>query len=255
MSLSLDIVCSKNEGLALSPSELRDLYMFGIKILDERGNELSDSTYIRYLKSAQEEVEKTLNIKVQKTRIEESRDFFLDEFRQWSLIRTSYPVNKPCSLLGKINEITQIEYPTEWLVAKKDNKGRFYRIVNVVPNQGGHATISGVVYSGVTPHIGLRGLHFIPQYWRINYVTGYDVVPADLIDYIGKLAAIKLFYMAGDLILGPGISNTSISIDGLSQSLGTNQGFKMRIEGYENELKRTVPIMKAYYRGLSFTAL
>ncbi len=260
MALSFKISSGKNEGLVLSPSELRELYFFGIDIRDKNGGTITDQTYTTYIRAAQEEIEKRCNIRIAKQFITETRDFDLNDFRQWAYIRTSFPANKACKLAGKINQQPQIEYPAEWLSVKRDSKGRYNRNVNVVPNQGGNASVSGVVFSGVTPHIGLRGLHNIPNYWEITYSTGFDTVPGDLLNFIGKLAAVNIFHIAGDLILGSGIASTSLGLDGLSQSISTtssatNAGYGARVLGYLDDIKNSFPNIISYYKGITFTSL
>ena len=95
----------------------------------------------------------------------------------------------------------------------------------------------------------------MPNYWKMKYVSGFDLVPPDLIEAIGKMAAICIFHPLGDLILGAGIASASLSLDGLSQSVSTtssatNAGYGSRILGYTNDLKQAIPRLKATYKGI-----
>ena len=112
-NLSLDIVFGKNEGLIMSPSELKELYFFGINVTTQDGRQMPDETIATYIRSATRELENYLNIKLQKQIIEEDRDFIRDDFRNWNFIRCSWPVNKPFLVQGTLNGVKQIDYPIE----------------------------------------------------------------------------------------------------------------------------------------------
>ena len=105
---------------------------------------------------------------------------------------------------------------------------------------------------------GFGYLNNIANYWNIEYCTGFNNVPTDILNVIGQFAAIKIFHILGDLIIGAGIASQSLSIDGLSQSIGTtssatNAGYGARIQGYLKELKETLPRMQGKYVGVKFT--
>jgi len=258
--LKLTISQNKNEGLIMSPFELEETYLFGVKIQDGNGNEIAEHVKKMYIRSAQEEIEKYLNIKLLKQIIVESREFYRDDFRHWNYIRVSYPAEKALKLQGFISDQIQIEYPSDWLTVKKSNEGHFWRHIHVVPNQGGQTITSGVIFSGITPQLGLLAFDKIPDYWEVRYCTGFDSIPNDILNVIGKLAAINLFHIAGDLILGAGIASTSIGIDGLSQSISTtssatNAGYGARILGYIEDLNRTLPNIRNHYKGFNLITL
>lgn len=81
-------------------------------------------------------------------------------------------------------------------------------------------------------------------------VLDYD--PA-LLDIIGLTASLPLLDTAGDLIIGAGISNQSISIDGLSQSIGTtsgveNSGYGARAVQYRKRIEELNHAIRRRYR-------
>ena len=78
-------------------------------------------------------------------------------------------------------------------------------------------------------------------------------IPADLKRAIALLAASLPLDIAGDLIAGAGIANFSISMDGLSQSVGTtasatNAGYGSRVIQFLKELGLIWPALRAKYR-------
>ena len=122
-------------------------------------------------------------------------------------------------------------------------------------------TAASVLYSGVLPSLGLNGWREIPNYWTIEYCTGFDTIPEDLLDVVGKLASLGIFNIAGDIALGQAaLANYSLSIDGLSQSVGTtnsatNAAFGARIINYQKELKDSLEKLRAYYRGIGVISM
>ena len=257
-SLTLRAPYKRNQGV-MSPSEMIETYFFGISLCDADGNKISSDVLQLYLESATEEIENYLDIKIQKQIIEEDLGFWLYDWKNWGYIRTSYPVVKPQLIEGFINDVRQITYPQSWLSARRTNDGKtYFRTVNLVPTNGTTGANSQI-YSGITPHLGFYGNKNIPNYWQITYCTGFDKVPSDLLNAIGKLAAINVFHIMGDLILGAGIASQSIGIDGLSQSIATtssatNAGYGARVSGYLADLKLSMPKLRAFYKGMNLTS-
>ncbi len=255
-----EIKVAKNEGLVISPSELLEQYFFGIPVKSKDGNVMPSSTLKTYIQQAQLQVENFLTLKLVKQQIEESFSFIQRDYQEWGFIQVTYPVVKPKSLFGFINDVRQILYPAEWLTAKQTNDGKSYqRRLYLVPGSQGARTNS-IVYSGITPNLGLGGWNNIPDYWRVTYCTGYDKVPLDIISVVGKLAAVPILAILGDLLLGAGISAKSISIDGLSQSISTvasakNSLYGARISELTRQLTEELKILNGVYVGIRFTAL
>jgi hypothetical protein len=253
--ISLNIQYSKNNGQVISAQEMKQMYLFGLPLTDRNGQDLPEQVYNDYIMSAQEEIENTLNIKLQKQVIEENLSYFRDEFQQMGYVSVTYLINEMVSLDGFLGTIRQIQYPKEWLSARKTSDGEsFYRNFYIVPNQGA-ATTGSLVYNGIIPYIGISSYDQIPNYWTTKYVTGFDRVPRDLMNIIGKLAAINVLELIGDLALGrPGLSNISLGIDGLSQSLGS-KGYEGRIKMYLEDIKNSMDRIRNTYKGFTFTSM
>lgn len=242
----------------MSPSELIETYFLGVPLRDQTGGTMSMQTVALYIKAAQEEVEKYLSIKLNKQVIQEQKSFYYNDFMAWGGIRTTYPVMKPHRLEGFVNTTKQIEYPAQWLMSKKTSDGQlFHRLMYILPTQG-NATGNSIAVSGIFPQVGFFGNSNIPYYWTCTYCTGFEQVPMDLVNFIGKYAAINIFHIMGDLILGAGIASQSIGLDGLSQSISstasaTNAGYGARITGYLKDLEESLPRLVAYYKGITIS--
>lgn len=88
--------------------------------------------------------------------------------------------------------------------------------------------------------------------WTAESAVVLDYDPA-LMDVIGLTASLPLLDTAGDLIIGAGISNQSLSIDGLSQSIGTtsgveNSGYGARATQYRKRIEELDQAIRRRYR-------
>lgn len=88
--------------------------------------------------------------------------------------------------------------------------------------------------------------------WVAQSAVVLDYDPA-LLDIIGLTASLPILDTAGDLIIGAGISNQSISIDGLSQSIGTtsgveNSGYGARATQYRKRIEELDHAIRRRYR-------
>ncbi len=247
----------------ITADELRKSYFFGIRIIDQQGNEMEDDTINFYIDGAQEELEQELNLKFIRDRIVDKRDFRIDDYRNWGFIKMNYPIHIPIRLEGFVNDVRQITYPIEWVTtggsSAQRGKSIYSRNVSLVPTTNSSRSGS-VVYSGITPHLGFFGNRQIPNYWEFEYCTGWlcKEIPKDIKNAVGKMAAIAIFHNLGDLILGAGIANFSLGLDGFSQSIGTTSsatsaGYGSRILGYQKDLELALPRLKAYYSDINFT--
>lgn len=250
---------SKND-LPVSSEELANRYFFGIPIKDPSGNIMTDENIAFYIKAATLSVEGLLNIKLVKQVIEENLPHRINEYKKWGFIGTSFPVIKAGALTGFLGNIEQIKFPATWLSVKKSNDPTAtHRMIHIVPTVGA-VSHESVVYSGLSPHVGWFGQSQIPNYWTIRYCTSFNSLPEDILDVIGKLAAINIFHQLGDIILGAGIASQSLGIDGLSQSISTtssatNAGYGARITGYLADLKQARVDLKNKYDGNALTVL
>lgn len=263
--LTLTIKYKKNTGILFSPAEMWSLYLYGINIQGENGTSLSDESIKFYIKAAQKEVENYFNLLFVKQLIEiETTSYYhTDYWTQFPIIKTQFPVREPLSLIGLLAKSEQIIYPQGWLFCERDSQGLGKRRISIVPT--GHSSVQAnaeVILAGITTQIGMQRFKNIPDYWNIQYITGFDLdkIPADLIDIVGKLASIGILNIAGDLILGAGIASVSLSIDGLNQSIGTtssaeNSGYSARIKQYQKEIISSVKKIKLVYDEIKFTVL
>lgn len=265
MKLTLSIVYKKNSGAIFSAEEIKNLYLYGIDIKSTSGTKFSDTAIEYYVREAQKTVENWFSLKIVKQLITESSSYYFDSYgQQFPIITTKYIVRKPLALIGLLKTIEQVRYPVEWLSYEKSENQVGGRRISIVPTgSGGVNANQDVILTGIVTQLGIQRFKNIPDYWNYQYITGFDwdQLPWDLIGIIGKLATFGPLNIAGDMILGAaGIASQSLSIDGLSQSIGTtasatSAGYAARLKQYAEEIKDTVARIEGIYRGLIFEVL
>lgn len=264
-SLRLKITYNKNEGLLISPSELRENYLFGIPVCTSDGRKLSASAIKQHISAAQKRIESLFSIKLDRQVIEESKDFNRQEWLVWNYVKSTYPVAVPLNLNGFINQVRQITYPKEWISIKWSEAVAMWRNIYIVPNtdseHGVNINNHGLIFNGVLPFTLYQGKEYIPNYWRIKYLTGWPAgeIPDDLADMISKLAAINVLGIIGSYLYGVGLSSLNVSLDGVSQSFPLKNSkygmFGDRIQMYLDDINSVFENMKYIYKGITWTVV
>lgn len=251
---------NKNQQQIISAQQLKDLYLYGLKVQNQYGTELPDHVIDTYIYSAQTQIEHFLDLKLNKQIIKEKCSFYKQDFDKFGFVNTTYPVVKVFALNGMIGTVKQITYPIEWLYSRATSDGEsFYKMINIVPFAANVQT-SPVVYGGFSPYLGYLGQTNIPHYWEAQYCTGFDKIPTSILSVIGKIAVIQVLHQLGVIVLSPGVSSISLGVDGLSQSISTTKSaqghaFSGIVNGYLTEVKDELSRLKAQYKGIIFQAL
>lgn len=255
--LTFNIKYRKNTGLVISVAELWELFLYGIKIQGGEGSNFSDESMRFYLVAAQREIENYYNLKFIKQLADQTITYYRTDYWQtFPILQTNYPVRESLSMIGMLNKMEQIVYPQGWLFCEYDTlMGQGKRRISVVPTGSSTRGNAEIILTGITSQVGMQRFNMIPDYWRIQYITGWDIdqMPMDLINVVGMVASFGPLGIAGDLILGSaGIASQSLSIDGLSQSISTtasatNAGYGARIIQYEKQIKETTNRLKLVY--------
>jgi len=262
--ITYNINYKKNDGKIFSAQELIDLYLYGVRIKSKDGSQLSDETILMYINSAVQEIEKYLGIKIIKQFVEETVDYYREDYanKNFPKIKTTYFVNEPLSMIGQLGTSSQIKYPPKWLISKSSNKELYRKTISIVPVASDPVTMESgdLLLTGFYSQVGTLRYKDIPSYFNVQYITGFNEIPYDILNVIGKLAAIGLFNIAGDLILGAGVASMSLGIDGLSQSISstssaTNSGYGARIIQYKKEIEDSLKRLKLNYRTINLTVL
>lgn len=230
---------------SLSIQDLKERYLFGLRIVKD-GKELPDSVYQFFIEAAKKEVERYLSIKLDLQIFKENRDFQIVDWLEWNQIKCTFPIVTPISLTGNFGNVKQVDFPLPWLSTRKTSDDETYsRLMHVVPNTGSSGGIAAI-YVGVLPNSGnIGGGRRTPEYWTVQYVTGFKQLPIDIEQAIGMLASLNVLTVGNETLASAmgtlGASSKSLSIDGLSQSVsmyvnGTAGIFGARIKQYNETL-------------------
>jgi len=241
----------------LTPEFLKKHYFHGINLTDQQGKPIPDETFKYYLKVAISQTEHELDIDIiPQTYSGERHPYFRNDFYRFGAIKLN---KRPIKSVGKvqmmITEYKIFEIPLDWL--QIDNaRGTIWVIPAMLRSVP--MTTEGFL---ISPWI--LGNLWAPQMWVIDYSTGYtadDLIPADLADVICMRAAIQIFNELGDIVIGAGIANFSLGLDGYSQSIGTTASamyaaYSARIEMYKKNIQELLPKLYSYYRGIELYTL
>lgn len=230
----------------MSPEDLRANYLFGLTI-QNGGKALPDSTYQYWIDFAKKDLERFLTLKFDIQLMQENKDFHYDDWVQWAQVKATYPILCPVGLNGFIGTTMQVNYPLDWLSIRRTSDNELYsRLMHVLPNQYTTYHQAAALYTGFFPNMGWMGAgRHTPEYWVMQYLTGFIEVPRDIRTAIGLLAAINILAVANETLAAAmgalGASSKSISLDGLSQSTslyinGQTGIFGARIKQYTEQL-------------------
>jgi len=223
--------------------ELKEIYLWGEDdaFITQEGLFQPDYTFAHALRYGIEKVQKKLDIKLLPTRVVEFHDWVPESMHRGylSLVLDEYPLINVESLTLKLPGAPDYVFPADWLRVLKEGGH-----LDVVPSGSASASL---------PRI--RG--YVPQVLEVVYFAGFPLgeCPDDLKEVVGKEGAFGPLNVGGDLVGGAGLAGTSLSMDGVSQSItttnsSTNAGFGARLIQYEKELRETYKTLRGYYKGI-----
>ena len=171
--------------------------------------------------------------------------FFPRQAGQWIDIQFPFPsLLSVDQLYGAVANTRVVHVNPEWIeIAEKSG------YTQLVPFN----TELAFDFIGLVWVEALRGATPIPNFWHYNLTAGLRDCPGDILELIGKHAAIPILTAAGAAFRG-GYSSQSISRDGVSESVSYTSSaiygiYSASIEDYRNWIREHVPGIKNRYRG------
>lgn len=177
--------------------------------------------------------------------------YFLPQGGSWIHIRPPfYALLRVDSLFGVIANTRVIDIDLEWIHFAP--LGGFIQLVPF--NQE-----TAFNYIGLLGVNALRGAAEIPSFWHYLMIAGLRSCPPELLELIGKMAAIEALTVAS-LAFRPGIGSMSLSRDGVSQSMSFNTQaqygiYTSTIQAYKDWMDQMMPIFKGKYHGLKMVVV
>lgn len=240
----------------ITTDELIDMCFQGIDLKTYSGDYFTRTFLAKSINSAIDTAEQLFDIKLKPTVIEKE----LHDYEGFDINRFTYttlyyrPVKKILKLDYLLGNNPVMSIPLNWVqLDKKDGS------ITLFPMSGATQPIIPAI--GATfPFFGSRS--YLPMGLSVSYEAGMDKdeIPYNLQEFIFKKAAISIFEVWGDQIIGAGIASSSLSIDGLSQSIGTTQsamygGASARILEYRKDLEELTPIIRKYFAKINSVIL
>lgn len=234
--------------LIMSPSTLVSEFLHGIPLTDQNGRNYPTEEIKNKILKAQKQIENYLEIKLVEQEVNEILDYNLVEWLNWGHLKLRYKCNSLVEVKGYLSNYEVVDFNTEMFVVNGRN-------VALVPGRALQSNL-WVGRSGTFPVLR-SGVSNVPNFWHIKHISGFNQIPLDILQAVGKLAVMQIMAILGDILLGAGIASESLSFDGFSQSIGTTQSamysaYSARINQYKDELKNELPHLKQYYRGIVF---
>jgi hypothetical protein len=167
------------------------------------------------------------------------------------------PVLDVKQFMGFFNESRVVQLDKDWRVHNEANG-----VIQLIPT-------SGAILSFVWSIAGLQSFLWenthVPNFWQYAIIAGFRDVPPEVLEYAMKRAAIKVLSQVGATRYAAGVTNLSISRDGVSESRGINPKgpYAAIIETYASEIGRgqqggqdkELVRLKMRLRGISFVTL
>lgn len=257
----------KINGVAFDIYEMKNRIIFGIPLFDTEGNPFPDDLMQSYLDSAISWAEMTLNITIIPREEEEYHDYLASDYLNWNFIKLwKKPVLEKPTLEMWYGDQKMLTIPEDWI--KVDNLAGHIQIFPVSGSAGGMIISKG---GNLWQPLIQGKMGYAPSMWKIKYKAGMTEPEKGkapkktdihylLKDLIYRKTAMGVMGVWGDLIIGAGIANQSVGIDGLSQSIGTTQsamfgGASSRIKQLQEDIDNMLPVLRSYYGGIDMVVV
>ncbi len=239
----------------LTAAWLIKTYFFGIPLTDQFGNRLPNDVIEFNIGMGIDKAQNEFKIRILHAEVDEQHDFTLTNWTHYVYIqlwnRPVIEIKKASVMIGhaRVSEI-----PKDWIVVNR-HTGEMW----VLPILPGYFNIPiEKIWSFYIPQ--MLGMNYMPAMLFITSKVGMEVIDKLLVDYIGMNASIQIFNILGDIVLGAGIASISLSIEGLSQSIGTtssaeNSAYSARIRMYLEQLKVIERTLRSKYSVPSATVI
>jgi len=250
----------------ITVKQLKERYLFGLlDVTDSEGNSISDETLQVYINNAVSMLEHYLDIAIMPRTDVEEKDYYANDYWDWGYFQLNH---FPLLSIDKMeisylkdndgNDISIQEIPKAWIHTNKDTG-----IVRLIPNNKFPANLQVGSGGNFFPELFRRHSH-VPQLWHITYTHGFaeGCIPVLFNAAIGLTAAMYALSVAGNLVLGAGIAGSSLSLDGLSQSIQTtpsaeNSAYSATLKEYQARMfgatkddpNSIIRILKDFYKG------
>lgn len=236
----------------MTAEEIRQNYLFGIPMQSLAGTQFSNESIRNMIDSATDSLERDLGISIrQRYWNQERHDYVASDYLNFGLIRLNHvPILKVTEYLVIYPDTGQTTvFPLDWV--QTDMEG-LNGVIQLVPGVGSaNAFIIGMG-NNLLPMI-FKTCDFLPDLFKISYYSGFpnNKVPANILQVIGKKVQIDVLTQVSMMLLGAGVINQSIAIDGASQNVGKIPFiYEKQIQTLQKQVDKEISNLRAFYNGL-----
>lgn len=213
-----------------TPQQVKDLKLFGVNLTQDEGQPYPDAMFTHGVDWATEHVFGMLNLKYGSTDYATitAERHSQDPNGMLLFLLSKTPVREMVSVRVRIGTYPIMDVPTSWVDLEDAESG----MVQIVPVSNSAVILS---YPALYQSLLMRNSR-ATGLWEFTYKAGFkdSDCPADIKQLVALHAIRDVLITAGDLIAGAGIASQSVSMDGLSQSIGTtasatNSGYGSRL--------------------------
>lgn len=237
----------------ITPDQLKERYLFGIDLTDESDNELPDDTFQHFIDAAVSYLEHKLDIIISPVKVKEKYDYRQQDYVNFNFLQLKKrPLAELVSLKAKFPTNRElVDYPVEWYVVEQEAAQ-----IQLSPVEG---SFSGLIVTNGAAYVPL--IYGTKSYWphlfEVEYVAGFedDKIPVIINEMIGMQAAISIFEVLGDIVLGPGTASESVNLDAAGTSKQTTasamfSAFSARIESYRKKMAEYISTIRKFYNAI-----
>jgi hypothetical protein len=227
----------------LTPDAIK-AYLFGLNVVDPNtGKELPDTFYKRMIQTKIALAEHKLDIAIFPRLIQrEKHDMYEADVNSYNNIKLyKHPVIQVESMEMQFGLTQMMAYPSQWWrVYNLFGSIQAYPLTSFLLGNGVSSTFNNAALAAMFPYgygYGVAmapGSNNAPQVFSLDYVAGmlpakngnYNQdweIPASLQELILKYCLIEILEQWGKLILGAGIAEKEITMDGISERVVTTQ--------------------------------
>lgn len=256
-----------------TPDAIRNAYMFGVRVQNpETGKEMDDTFYYHVLEVAIDKAEKELDISILPNIHKEEHDYYEQDFNSYMYIHTyKKPILQVENLQLEFNGRSVYKFPANWW--KVENVGGHIHLYPTALMQVGQGASFNSIVSGYPYMAGMippNGSTFAPQMIHVDYISGLLPrkragvsqpweCPPSLEQLVIKYALKEIYQVWGNLIIGAGIANKSLEVDGISEVIGTTQsamygGASAQIIQINDDINELLKGLKSYF-GVNMVSL
>lgn len=241
----------------ITPQKLRSGFLFGIPLVSAIVDPFTGLPQRLEDDAVKDIIDRSISIVEAETQLDifpvqrkEKYEFDRNEFQRFGYLMLRH---KPVYSLEKLtitpsNDVDIYEIAMEWLETANLTKGQ----INIIPmgSSISYGSVPASTNNSGAAFLAIIGQqHWIPAYWQAIYTSGFPdgMLPRIVNELIGVQAAIEIL----ELLAATNAQTTSqsLSIDGLSQSIGTpgSQMYEVRVQSLKEKKRWIVKKLKSIY--------